>query len=107
MYKPSSKKQIDCHDIDSYWQTSIKDKIQWHPFLTIIEHTANILEPNKGLISSLLNVFAMFQLHLFYDKHNEEDNLVDAIAIICINCNKDTGLHIKTQQLKELSLNVC
>ena len=67
-YKPSAKKEIDRHDSDSYWTTSIRDTIQWLPFLTIIEHTANILKPNKGIITSLLKVFAMFQLSLFYGK---------------------------------------
>ena len=95
VYKPSAKKEIDCHDSDSYWPTSIKDTIQWFTFITIIEHTANILDPNKWLIPSLLKVFSMFQLSLFYDKHNQEENVVDAIAIRCINCNKYTGLMIK------------
>ena len=53
VYKTSDRKEIDCHDIDLYWITSIKDKIQWFPFLTIMEHTANILKTNKGLILSL------------------------------------------------------
>ena len=35
----------------------------------------------------------MFQLHLFYDKHDEEGNVANAIDIRCINFNKDTGLH--------------
>ena len=33
-----------------------------------MEHTANILKPNKGLIPSLLNIFSMFELRLFDDK---------------------------------------
>ena len=37
----------------------------------------------------------MFNLRLFYYKHNEEGNVVDSIDIRCINCNKYTGLHIK------------
>ena len=48
----------------------------------------------------LLKLFAMFQLRLLYGKHNEEENVVDAISIRCSKCNKDTGLHIKIQQLK-------
>ena len=95
MHKPSEKKGIDDHDRDSYCPTSIKDTIQWFPFFTIIEHTANILETNKRLIPSLLNVFAMFQLRILYDKHNEEDKFVVSIAFKCSNCNKDTGLHKK------------
>ena len=37
----------------------------------------------------------MFQLRLFYDKHNEEGNAEDEIYIRCSNCNKETGLHLK------------
>ena len=37
VYKPSYKKEIDCHDSDSNWPTSIKDTIHWFPFLTIID----------------------------------------------------------------------
>ena len=79
IYKPSAKKEIYRHDSDLYWPTSIKDTIQWFPFLTIIEHTANIINPNKGIIPSLLKVFPMFQLRLFYDKHDEEGKVSDAI----------------------------
>ena len=75
--------------------TSIKDTIQFFPFLTIIEHTANIIKPNKGIITSLLKVFFMFQLRLFDDKHNEEGNIADTIAIRCSNSNKETGLYLK------------
>ena len=52
--KPSDKKEIDFHDSKLYWTTTIKDTIQWFTFLTIMEHTANILNPKKGLITSLL-----------------------------------------------------
>ena len=66
-----------------------------------MDHTANILKPNQGLIPSLLKVFSMFQLRLFYDKHNEERYFVDEIAIRCINCNKETGLYLKDTKLKK------
>ena len=56
------KKEFDRHYSDLYWPTTIKDTIQWFTFLTIMEHTANILNPNKGLITLLLKVFAMFDL---------------------------------------------
>ena len=57
---PSDFKKIGRLDSDLYWPTSIKDTIQWFPFLAVMEHTANILKPNKGLITSLLKVFYMF-----------------------------------------------
>ena len=70
MYKPSAKKEIDHRGRNWYWPTSMKDTIQWFPFIIIMEHTANILNPNKWLIPSLLKVFSMFQLHIFYYKRN-------------------------------------
>ena len=34
MSKPSKK--VDSHDSDLYWLTTIKDTIQWFPFITIM-----------------------------------------------------------------------
>ena len=51
-----------------------------------MEHTANNMEENNGLISLLLKVFAMFELRFNY----KEDKL-DAIYIRCINCKIETG----------------
>ena len=42
----------------------------------------------------------MFKLISFYDKHNEEGNVVDSIAIRCSKCNKETGLHIKNTKIE-------
>ena len=72
---------MDRHDSNLYWPTSIKDTIKWFPFLDIMEHTANILKPNKGLIISLLKVLSMFELRLIDDRDK-----VEAISIRCIYC---------------------
>ena len=42
----------------------------------------------------------MFKFHLFYDRHNKEENVVNAIDIMCSNFNKDTGLHIKKRTIE-------
>ena len=60
-----------------------------------MEHIANILNLNKGLIPSLLKVFAMFELRLIYDRDKVED-----MSIRCINCKKDTGLYLGTSILE-------
>ena len=52
--KPSDKKEIDCHDSDMCWPTTIKGKIQWSLFITIMEHTENHLKLKQGLMTSLL-----------------------------------------------------
>ena len=84
------KKEFDRHYSDLYWPTAIKDTIRWFPFLTIMEHTANVIKSNKGLIPPLLKVFAMFELRLvgYGDK-------VDAIAIRCIYSKKETILYLR------------
>ena len=55
-----------------------------------MERTANIMNINKGIMTSLLKVFAMFELRLIGDKEK-----LDVIAIRCINCKKETGLYLK------------
>ena len=95
LYKNLYKKGIDFNYRYLYWTTSIRETVQLFPFLTIIEHTENVLNPDKGLINSLLKVFSMFKLSLFYDRYNGEVNIVDTIAIRCSNFNKETGLNLK------------
>ena len=90
-------KTNDRHDGDLYWPTTIKDTIICFPFLIIMEHTANILKPNKGLIPSLLKVFSMFDLRLI-----DDIDKVEAIAIRCINCKKETGLYVGASKLEEM-----
>ena len=80
LYKPYKKNKFNHHDSESYWPTSIKDTINWFTFLTIMGHTENLMETNKGLILSLLKVFSMFELLLIGDKEH-----LDIIAIRCTN----------------------
>ena len=73
-----------------YWPTSIKDTIKWSPFLTIMEHTANILKPKQGIVTSLLKDFPMLEFCLIDDRGK-----VGAIAISCINREKETCLYLE------------
>ena len=83
LYKTSEEKKFSRHDSESYCRTSIKDTINWFPFITIMEHTENIIKTNKRLTLLLLKVFAMFELRLISDKEK-----LHVIAIRCINCKK-------------------
>ena len=84
------KKESNCHDSEEYCKTSIKETIEWFPFLTIMSNTANIMENNNGLISSLLKVFYMFELRLSY-----KEGILDFVYLRCINCKQETGLDLK------------
>ena len=97
LYKSSEKKKLNCNASDLHWPTPIKDTIGWFLFLTIMEYTANITKTNKGLISSLLKVFSMFELRLIGDKEK-----LDVISIMCINCKKETGLFLRNSTFEEM-----
>ena len=56
-----------------------------------MEYTANNINPNKGIIPSLLKLFVMFDLRLIDEKYKS-----DAISIRCINFKKETGLYLIT-----------
>ena len=91
LYKSSEKNEFKRHDGEYYWPKSIKETIQWFPFITIMEHTANITKKNNRLISSLLKAFAMFELRL-----NDKEGRSDVVSISCINCKRETSLDSKT-----------
>ena len=91
MYESSEKKKIIRIDNHKHWPASIKETIQWFPFLTIIEHTANKIQDDKRLISSLLMMFSMFEIRLSYgDKH------LDTVSLKCIHFKRETGLNPET-----------
>ena len=62
-----------------------------------MEHTENIINTNRGLIPSLLRVFGMFGLRLIDDRDK-----LEAVAIRCINCKKETGLYLGNSTLSEM-----
>ena len=62
-------------------------------FFSIMEHTENIINPNKGLIPSLLKVFYMFKLSLFYDK-NMRKNILWVLYLSIVEIVIKTQVHI-------------
>ena len=81
-------------------QSTQKETIKWFLFHSTVEHTTGIISINISLIPLLSKVFKMFQLHLFYYKHNEEEKKVESIFIMCINCDRSTGLLLKVKTVK-------
>ena len=59
-------------------------------FLTMMEHTANIMKKSKGIITSLLKSFSMFELRLIGNKEK-----LDVISIRCINSKREKGLYLQ------------
>ena len=55
------------------------------------------MENNNGLISSLLKVFAMFELRLIYKEGN-----LDVVSLRCVNYKIETGLFLKKIHLMKV-----
>ena len=83
--------KLNSVDNHKHWPASIKETMQWFPFLAIIEHTTNKMQDDKGLILSLLKMFSMFKIRLSFG--NED---LDNLSINCINCKRETGLNSET-----------
>ena len=90
---PLKKKKLHRVDSGDYWPTSIKEKIQWIPLLPLL-NILQILWKNNGLISSLLKVFAMFELRLSY-----KEGILDVVSLKFINCKIETALYLKINSL--------
>ena len=56
-----------------------------------MEHTANKMQEDNGLMSSLLKMFSMLEIRLIFG-----DKYLDALSIECINSKRETGLNLKT-----------
>ena len=57
----------------------------WFSFLSIIQHTENKMQDDKGLISSLLKMFSIFERRLIYGGKD-----FDTVSLKCINCKRET-----------------
>ena len=82
MYKPSEKNKINRFDNHKHCPVSVKETIQWFPFLTIMKHTANKMEKNR-LVSSWLKVFDMFEIRLSY-----KDEKLDVVSLKVFDCKR-------------------
>ena len=80
---------MDNHDSQSYRPTSIIEEIQWFPFLTIMEHTTDNIENYITLLPLLLKLFTIFNMRMWYDNENLEENVLDNIGIRCSNSERN------------------
>ena len=74
--------------------------LQWFRFPSIIEKTESNIETDISLLPSMLKFFAMFHMGLLYHEKNEEEHVVEDIAIQCRNFHKNTGLYLKDKTVE-------
>ena len=59
------------------WPTKLKEVINWFSFMDIMEYTFYQVENYITLLPSMLKIFPVFQMHLFwYDKEHSDQNNV-------------------------------
>ena len=58
-------------------------------------HAEYNIDTQITILLFLLKFFATFNMRLWYEKENLEENVVNNISIRCINCGKTTGLYVK------------
>ena len=64
------------------------EDVQWFTFQSIVLHTANIINSPEDHLKSLLKVFSMFMIRIWYDETMYNKNYPYAIGIKCINFGK-------------------
>ena len=60
-----------------------------------MKYTADKIENDITLLSSLLKTFSMFLMRFWYDNEHDDQNNVENIATRFIICGKETDLSIK------------
>ena len=65
-----------------------------------MEHNASNIETDISLLPSLLKFFVMFKIRLLYYEHNEEEHVVEAMAIKCSDFHRNTGLYSKEKTVE-------
>ena len=85
------RKKIDLHDRRQYWTYSICDDIKRFTFHSIMMHTENNMNASTDISPSLLIVFSMFKIIIWYEKNNVHKNFPDALVIKYINCGEVVG----------------
>ena len=80
------------HGSMTYWPTSIQEVINWFHFMNIVKHNADRIDNQITLLMLMLKMFSMRKVRFWYDNECDDETDVKIIAIMCINCGKQTGL---------------
>ena len=61
------------------------------PFQGIILHAADNIERPSEHLKLLLKLFAMFKIRIIYDNTIGNEDVPEAVGIMCINCGNNIG----------------
>ena len=65
--------------------------MQWFTLQGIMFHTDNNIRSPADHLQSLLKVFLMFKIWIWYDDIIVHEDVPYSVEIMCINCGKKNG----------------
>ena len=65
--------------------------MKWLPFHGIMLHSVDNIECPAEHLKYSLKVFSMFNIKIIYDETIDNEDVLEAVGIICINCGKIIG----------------
>ena len=71
----------------TYCPTSIREVINWFPFMDTMGYTADMIENDITLLPSMMKIFSMFQMSFKYEDERDDENDVKIInkqVYLCI-----------------------
>ena len=74
--------------------------MQWFPFQGNMFHTANNIKLTADDLESLLKLFSMFKISIWYDDTIGLEDVPEAVGIICINSGKRIGCLLENKTME-------
>ena len=81
-------KKKNGHHSQEFCLKSINEDMQWFPFKGIMllkENNINILDDN---LQWFLKLFSMLKLRIWYNENIFQENVLDSVGIMYVNCSK-------------------
>ena len=93
------EEKIDYQNRQALQPKSIIEDMQWFPFQGIMLHTENNINSPDDNLKSLLKVFSIFKLIIWYDKTIVQENVPYYVGILCTNFGKTIGCLLENQTI--------
>ena len=65
--------------------------MKWFNFQGIMLYAADNVEFPVERLKPFLKIFSMFKINILYDEIIDNEDVPEAVGIICINCGKIIG----------------
>ena len=70
------------------------------PFRGIMLHAEDNIECTEEHLKSLLKVFSLFNIRIAYNQIIDNEDVSEAVGIMCINCGEIIGCQLHNQKIE-------